>query len=144
MENKIQCVVIGVVTNEKDEILLCLRNDPTIEKAHNNWELPGGKLEFGETLEQGVVREMKEETGLDVEVIKLIPYVGSQVWEKTDGSKVHAVFISYHCKAIGGEIHTSKFDPKISEIKFIDYRDFKNYRLLPQVTEIVGALIHNS
>lgn len=34
-----------------------------------NWSLPGGKLEQGETVEQGIIREMKEETGLDVEII---------------------------------------------------------------------------
>ena len=37
-----------------------------------NWSLPGGKLEQGETIEQGIIREMREETGLDVEIIRLL------------------------------------------------------------------------
>lgn len=57
----------GVLVKE-DEILLVKQ----VLRERSNWNLPGGGLEVGETLEQCLVREMSEETGLDVEVGELL------------------------------------------------------------------------
>ncbi|MFA5994556.1 MAG: NUDIX domain-containing protein, partial [Parcubacteria group bacterium] len=57
--------VFGIIRDEKNRVLLVLRQD------YDLWNLPGGGLEKGESPWQGVVREVKEETGLDVEVVRL-------------------------------------------------------------------------
>ena len=54
--------VSGVVVNEHDQVLAIQRDD------NGRWEAPGGVLELNETFEEGVRREVKEETGLDVTV----------------------------------------------------------------------------
>lgn len=60
----IGCSILFV--NDKQEVLLLLRDDiPTIQ-CPNMWDLPGGHVEAGETPEQCIVREMKEEIGLDL------------------------------------------------------------------------------
>lgn len=53
---------------ENNEILLVQQK----LSDKRNWSLPGGRLERGETLSQGLIREMKEETGLDVEIIRML------------------------------------------------------------------------
>lgn len=53
---------------ENNEILLVQQK----LSDKRNWWLPGGRLERGETLSQGLIREMKEETGLDVEIIRML------------------------------------------------------------------------
>lgn len=63
-----------------------------------NWSLPGGKLERGETLEEGMIREMKEETGLDVEVLKMLYLCDVSA---TDNTLLH---ISFLLKRNKGEI----------------------------------------
>jgi ADP-ribose pyrophosphatase YjhB (NUDIX family) len=55
-----------VVFNAKQEILLVLREDARV------WALPAGGLEPGETFEQAAIREVREETGYDVELERLV------------------------------------------------------------------------
>ena len=53
---------------KNDEILLVQQK----VSDKRNWSLPGGRVECGETMQQGIVREMKEETGLDVEILRML------------------------------------------------------------------------
>jgi ADP-ribose pyrophosphatase YjhB (NUDIX family) len=55
-----------VVTNDRAEILLIRRSD------NDNWALPGGAVDLGESLAEAAVREVKEETGIDCEVTGLV------------------------------------------------------------------------
>ena len=60
MRQEFKISVFGIIKNEENRVLLCLRND------YNIWNLPGGGLEKGETPWQGIIREVKEETGLNI------------------------------------------------------------------------------
>ena len=57
----------GIIKNSADEILI-LKRHPKSRTEPDMWELPGGKLEAGEYFDEGLVREIKEETNLDCEV----------------------------------------------------------------------------
>ena len=57
----------AIVFDEQGRLLLVQRANPP---AQGKWSLPGGRLEPGETSETGVVREVREETGLDVTVVR--------------------------------------------------------------------------
>ena len=65
------------------------------------WDFPGGKLEPGETLEQGVIRELKEETNLDIKPVKII----SQCEYGDDAKKYHFNF--YSVEVLFGELKLS-------------------------------------
>jgi 8-oxo-dGTP diphosphatase len=65
-------IVVGVgavVWNELGELLLVRRANPPCE---HQWSLPGGRLEFGETLRDALRREVREETGLEAEIQELV------------------------------------------------------------------------
>ena len=53
--------IAGLVCNDKNEILL-------LRSPHRGWEYPGGMVEPGEALQDALIREIKEETGVDVEI----------------------------------------------------------------------------
>ncbi len=80
----------GIIRDEQNRVLLCLRTD------YDLWNLPGGCLEKGESPWAGAIREVKEETGLDVEIIRLVG-----IYSKPDKDDI--VF-DFECKIIGGEI----------------------------------------
>jgi len=82
--------VFAIILNEKEAVLLCHRRD------HDLWNLPGGGLEIGESPWEGVIREVKEETGFDVEVEKCIG-----IYNKTEKQEI--VF-SFKCNIVSGEL----------------------------------------
>jgi ADP-ribose pyrophosphatase YjhB (NUDIX family) len=86
--------VTGVVI-EDDRILL-LNQDTD---AGRSWSLPGGKLEDGETLAAALVREMREETGLDVEPGRLL-----YVCDHLPGNGTHVVHMTFEARRTGGTV----------------------------------------
>ncbi|MCU9613081.1 NUDIX domain-containing protein [Caldibacillus lycopersici] len=81
-----------IVLNEKKEILL-------IKGPKRGWEMPGGQVEEGESLKDAAIRETKEESGIDIEVIK---FCG--IFQNVSKSICNTLFLG---KPIGGEFATS-------------------------------------
>ncbi|MEU2036859.1 NUDIX domain-containing protein [Nocardia amamiensis] len=74
-----------------------------------NWSLPGGTMEIGETLEQCVIRETKEETGLDIEITGLLGiYTDPEhVVAYSDGEVRQEFNVTYYGRVIGGQLLVS-------------------------------------
>jgi 8-oxo-dGTP diphosphatase len=92
--------VFAIILNKDDEILICHRRD------YDLWNLPGGGLEKNETPEKGVIREVKEETGLNVIVKKI-----TGVYAKKEKKEI--VF-SFLCEVVDGEITLNEEADKIN------------------------------
>ncbi|MFF4448221.1 NUDIX domain-containing protein [Streptomyces sp. NPDC001502] len=83
--------VTGIVIEDGQILLLDQDTD-----GDRSWSLPGGKVEPGETLEEALRREMLEETGVEVEVGRLL-YV-------CDVTRAHVVHITFEARRVGGQI----------------------------------------
>jgi 8-oxo-dGTP diphosphatase len=93
----------GVVIKE-DKILLS-------KQFGNRYDLPGGGIDLGEKLEDGVIREVKEETGINVGSPKLLGYKESYFMaEHAEGLAYHCYLFYFSCEFIGGELSTAGFD----------------------------------
>lgn len=106
--------VAGVVCNEKEEVLL-------IKSPWRGWEYPGGMVEPGETFQEALLREIKEEAGVDVEITGFIGLCKNV--EKD------IVNIDFACKYIGGELMTSNESLEVRWVKKQDALEMVTYPL---------------
>jgi len=107
-----------------------------LSPQHNlGYDLPGGGVDIDESLEAAVVREVKEETGLDVRVTKLVTVADNFfIWKpesEQDRATYHSVLCYYRCELVGGEISTDGFDEDEQE-----YAQMAEWVDLDKVTNI--------
>ena len=119
------------------EILLTLRQAPGVPGLHGKWELPGGKIEPGETPEQSITREIREETGLQVTPLRLLPYLHTNFWEYEDGTR-HVVLACYEC-----HIETSKLAYFGRDIRWFHFNEIDFDSTLPGTREFVSLAVGN-
>src|SRR5580658_6177603 len=87
-------VGVGGVVIHRDRVLLILRGT---EPLKGEWSIPGGLLELGEDLTSAVRRELKEETGLDVEPVEVL-LAFDRIMREGERVKYHYVIIDYLCR----------------------------------------------
>ncbi len=131
-------VGVGGVVIEDGRALLIRRGS---EPLRGEWSIPGGTLELGETLAQGVARELREETGLEVRVLDLIevferifPAEGSA--EGTGGKRprYHYVIVDYLCERISGEPRAGS---DVTDVVFAREDELEKYHLTETATRVI-------
>lgn len=120
VHKSITVVCACIMRQGGQQLLLSMRKAPGVPGLHGKWELPGGKIEFGETPEQTIVREIREELGISVIPNKLLPYLHTNVWEYEHAIQ-HVVLACYECE-LGQEVSYGAGDDAgwfyINEIDF--------------------------
>ncbi len=121
-------VVAAVITDDNNRILITQRN---IKKSQGGlWEFPGGKIENGETREEAIIREIKEE--LDVN-IKADQYIDEKVFNYPEKD---INLIAMKCSIISGKILLKEHE----DAKWVTSSELGNYDFAPADEFIVNAL----
>jgi 8-oxo-dGTP diphosphatase len=117
---------------EKDgKVLLVLY--PAGDLAAGTWDLPGGRLNMGETAIEGLQREVKEEIGADVEVHGVL---GTGINIVSDTFRLYVVV--YSCTLIDP---MAKLTPEAGEIEKIEWRDIKDILTLPMINQVYREVL---
>ncbi len=124
--NSILPSVTAVVPNERGEILLVHKTDNDL------WALPGGAMDLGEYISETVVREVKEETGINVEVTGLVGIYTNphHVMAYDNGEVRQQCSVCFTTRVVGGELATSE---ETSEARFIALRDLDALNIHPSM-----------
>jgi 8-oxo-dGTP diphosphatase len=114
---------VGALIFEDQKILLVERGK---EPLKGYWSIPGGIVETGEKLEEGIRREVAEETGLDVQ-----PYAMFEIFERimpdADGKpEYHYVLIDYLCRRVAGQAVAAS---DVSRVEWVAEQNLGQYRL---------------
>ncbi|MFY7697619.1 MAG: 8-oxo-dGTP diphosphatase MutT [Legionella sp.] len=122
-------VAIAVITNANRQILITRRSPQTTHSGF--WEFPGGKLEPNETIEEALIREVKEEVALE---IKKFDYLGQ---------------VSYHCEAVDINLEifyvvqfigTAQCLEGQMDLKWVDAQDLSQYQFPPANEKIIDIV----
>lgn len=128
-------VVLGLIFNNKKQILLTKRDEPQTLYSHGKWQLPGGGIDNDEQPIQTLHREIKEEVGITVEVLSKTPFVYTNVHENTQ-----LLLIGYPCLYSSGVVDISQ-DSESSEYKWVMPSEINYSDCLPFTKELIDDAI---
>jgi ADP-ribose pyrophosphatase YjhB (NUDIX family) len=131
-------VGVGGVLIEDGRTLLIKRGS---EPLLGQWSIPGGTLELGESLQQGVAREMLEETGLEVRVTDMIE-VFDRIFtdpaaKAVNGSarpRYHYVIVDYLCERLSG---TPQAGGDVTDLAFASENELEKFHLTPTANRVL-------
>lgn len=122
---------VGGVILIDGRVLLIRRRFPP---SAGRWSLPGGTLEVGETLQEGTAREMKEETGLDVEVGPVVDVFDRIIRDATGRVQYHFVLVDFLCRVVSG---TPAPASDASDLVLADPHDLARYDLTAKTLDVI-------
>jgi 8-oxo-dGTP diphosphatase len=136
-----ECPIIGVgaVIVDRNRVLLVQRGR---EPSKGKWSLPGGGRELGESLTDGLAREVTEETGLIVETVELIELLERIVKQPdSEGGRIryHYVIADYLCRVAGGELHAGSDADAVRWVERAEWNSHSALALDPITVRVIEA-----
>lgn len=129
------CPLIGVggIVIHRNRVLLIRRKR---EPLKGEWSIPGGLVELGEKLPQAVRRELKEETGLDVEPLKILAVFDRITRGGKNAKRVryHFVIVDYACRRKRGRLSPAS---DVMDARWVRREELPKFHLTSKATELI-------
>ncbi|MFF3853566.1 NUDIX hydrolase [Micromonospora sp. NPDC002575] len=124
--NSVVPSVVAAVRNQRGELLMIHRTD------NNLWALPGGGHDVGESISDTVVREVREETGIEVELMSLVGIYTNprHVMAYDDGEVRQQFSICFTARPVGGQLATST---ESRDVRWVDPADLDQLDIHPSM-----------
>ncbi len=123
-------VGVGGVVVHRHRVLLIRRG---CEPLKGEWSIPGGMLELGEELAEGVRRELKEETGLEVEPLEIVAAF-DRITRQGTRVKYHYVIVDYVCRLKRGRLKPAS---DVVDARWVRREDLPKYHLTEMATKVI-------
>ncbi len=127
---------VGAVIIEGGRVLLVRRDT---EPLRGEWSVPGGMLELGEKLRDGVRREVQEETGIDVEPGDVLDVFDSIFADTLGRTQYHYVLIDYLCRPLGGEPRAGS---DVSDVRWVSAEALPAMGLRESIEQVVRKALN--
>ncbi len=128
---------IGGIILDRDRILLVERGNPPLQ---GYWSVPGGVLEAGETLEQGLRREILEETGLEIQARGVVEIFERIIRDAAGRPEYHYVIVDYLCRVTGGTLCAAS---DCARAEWVSRRTLRNYRITEGTLPVIEKAFRN-
>jgi len=127
-------VGVGGVVLRDGKVLLVRRGK---EPLKGRWVIPGGTVELGETLQEAVEREVREETGIEVRAREVL-LVFDRIERSGEAVDYHYVIIDYLCEDVGGVLQAGS---DAADAAFVSRHELDDYDLPPLARELVDRAL---
>ena len=126
-------VGVGGVVVHDNRVLLVERGH---EPMKGRWTIPGGLIDVGESLREAVIREVKEETGLDVEPVELIDLL-DRIHREDGRVRYHYVIADYLCRVAGGTLGAASDAAAVRWVERAEWNSHSALALDPITTRVI-------
>ena len=116
-------VGVGAIIIRRGRILMAQRGN---EPLKGWWSLPGGLLEIGESLQDAVCREVREETGLEVQALEIFEVFERIMRDASGAPEYHYVLIDYLCRVTGGALCAGD---DVCRVEWVRRRDLEGLQI---------------
>jgi 8-oxo-dGTP diphosphatase len=128
-------VGVGAVIVKDSRVLLVRR---ALEPLKGHWSLPGGLVEVGESLQAGIIREVREETGLEVEPLELIELL-DRIHHDGDRVRYHYVIADYLCRVSGGTLQAASDADAVRWVERAEWNSHSALIIEPVTVRVIEA-----
>ena len=122
---------VGAIIVDSGRVLLVERGR---EPLRGYWSIPGGVLETGEKLIDGVRRETLEETGLEIEPVSVVEIFERIMRDGAGVAEYHYVLVDYLCRVTGGELAAGD---DVSRVEWVDRSELSRYRITEGTVPVI-------
>jgi 8-oxo-dGTP diphosphatase len=124
---------VGAVVVHQSRVLLVRRGR---EPLKGHWTLPGGLLEVGESIAEGVAREVLEETGLTVEIVELVELL-DRIHREEGRVRYHYVIADYLCRVTGGQLQAASDADEARWVERAEWNSHSALKLDPITVRVI-------
>lgn len=126
-------VGVGAVIVQEGRVLLVQRGR---EPLKGRWSIPGGLIEIGEMLHEALVREVREETGLEVEPIELVELL-DRIHREGERVRYHYVIADYLCRVVGGMLKAADDADAVRWVERAEWNSHSALMLEPITVRVI-------
>ena len=126
-----EATVGAVILNSENEVLICRSN-----KWNQKYVIPGGHIEAGEGMEEALIREVKEETGLEIYDIKILGITES-IYSESFQNQKHFIFVDFICRSDSKQVVLNE---EAQSYQWIDLCEIENYELEEYTANLLREL----
>ena len=124
---------VGAVIVHEGRVLLVQRGH---EPLKGRWSIPGGLIEIGEMLHEAVVREVREETGLEIEPVELVELL-DRIHREGDRVRYHYVIADYLCRVVGGTLKAADDADAVRWVERAEWNSHSALKLEPITVRVI-------
>lgn len=127
-------VGVGGIVVDHGRVLLVKRGRAPLL---GEWSIPGGALEVGETLEEALRREIREETGLEITPLEVLAVLDRIVRDEDGRTRYHYVLVDYLCRVENSPRPEAHAATDVTECRWVEPEDLAPYQLRPDTLRLV-------
>ena len=123
-------LVVAAAIVRDTSILLARRYQPELPDAHLKWELPGGKVKLEESPHEALIREIGEELGTQIRIVRLLPHVQSNIYHSASRT-VHSIVLAFESVVERGAPSPHVAEKAVHQVAWVDRTELNRFDLLP-------------